>query len=181
MTVLRLYRDDTDPATCEEHTSFAAIVRVAGEAGIQVERWAADRELAPDASPEAVLEAYGDAIARLERERGFATADVIALTPDHPNHAEVRRKFLKEHTHSEDEARFFVDGAGLFTIHAGRSVLALRCEKGDLINVPAGTPHWFDMGPAPRFKCIRLFTDPRGWVAEPTGSDIADRFPRFDA
>jgi 1,2-dihydroxy-3-keto-5-methylthiopentene dioxygenase len=179
MTVLRVYRDDNDPESREEYTSFADIVRVASEAGIRVERWVADRELPPDASPEAILDAYRVAVARIKQERGFATADVVAMTPDHPNHAEVRRKFLQEHTHSEDEARFFVDGSGVFTIHAGPSVLAVQCEKGDLINVPAGTRHWFDMGPAPRFKCIRLFTDTRGWVADFTGSDIADRFPSF--
>lgn len=181
MSILRVYRDDTDPRRHEEYTAFEDIVRVAAEAGIRFERWSADRELSPGASQEEVLSAYGDAVARLMKDRGFVTADVIALTPDQPNHPEIRKKFLSEHTHSEDEARFFVDGAGLFSIHHGQRVYALRCEKGDLINVPAGTRHWFDMGPAPRFKCVRLFSDPKGWVAEFTGSDVAERFPRFDA
>jgi 1,2-dihydroxy-3-keto-5-methylthiopentene dioxygenase len=162
MSILRVYRDDTDPQRCEEYTTFEDIVRVAAEAAIRFERWTADRELPEGASPEEVL-------------------GVIALSPDQPNHPEMRKKFLSEHTHAEDEARFFVDGSGLFSIHHGHRVYALLCEKGDLINVPAGTRHWFDMGPAPRFKCIRLFNDPKGWVAEFTGSDVADRFPRFGA
>jgi 1,2-dihydroxy-3-keto-5-methylthiopentene dioxygenase len=54
------------------------------------------------------------------------------------------------------------------------------CEQGDLISVPDGTTHWFDMGPRPHFTAIRLFTNPEGWVANFTGSDIASRFPRFE-
>jgi 1,2-dihydroxy-3-keto-5-methylthiopentene dioxygenase len=37
------------------------------------------------------------------------------------------------------------------------------------------------MGPQPRFKVIRLFTTPEGWVAQYTGEKIADRFPRLEA
>jgi 1,2-dihydroxy-3-keto-5-methylthiopentene dioxygenase len=40
--------------------------------------------------------------------------------------------------------------------------------------------HWFDMGAAPRFTAIRLFLNPDGWIAQFTGSDIADRFPRLE-
>ncbi len=46
--------------------------------------------------------------------------------------------------------------------------------------MPAKTPHWFDMGPRPRFTAIRLFLSPEGWVAEASGSDIAGRFPLFE-
>ena len=55
------------------------------------------------------------------------------------------------------------------------------CEKDDLISVPAGTRHWFDMGPEPYFVAIRVFTNPAGWVANFTGSDIAAQFPRLEA
>jgi 1,2-dihydroxy-3-keto-5-methylthiopentene dioxygenase len=93
---------------------------------------------------------------------------------------EFRQLFLAEHTHADFEVRFFVDGAGLFYLHVGDRIYAMLCEGGDLISVPAGTTHWFDMGSAPSFKCIRLFTTPEGWKGEFTGSDIAKRFPDFD-
>jgi 1,2-dihydroxy-3-keto-5-methylthiopentene dioxygenase len=48
-----------------------------------------------------------------------------------------------------------------------------------LISVPAGTRHWFDMGPTPRFTAIRLFTTPAGWVANFTGTPIAGGFPSY--
>lgn len=178
MSVLRIFADDSDPRRCEEHGDFAAIARLAAAAGVRFERWRAEQPLSPEATQAEVLAAYRDAVTRLQRECGFVTADVVAVSPETPNHPELRKKFLEEHTHSEDEARFFVDGSGLFCIHHERAVYAFLCEKGDLINVPAGTRHWFDMGPRPRFRCIRLFSDPRGWVASFTGSDVAGRFPR---
>jgi 1,2-dihydroxy-3-keto-5-methylthiopentene dioxygenase len=139
---------------------------------VRFERWPT-----VDVSDEAeVLAAYREPIERLKAERGFVHADVVAMVPDHPLREELRRKFLDEHTHSEDEARFFVAGSGVFFIHHQRRVYALRCDRGDLINVPAGTRHWFDMGTRPSFRCIRWFTNPQGWVAEWTGSPIASRF-----
>jgi 1,2-dihydroxy-3-keto-5-methylthiopentene dioxygenase len=120
-------------------------------------------------------------VARLGQEEGFATVDVIGMTPAHPDRAALRGKFLDEHRHSEDEVRFFVRGEGIFYLHLGERVYAVGCAAGDLMSVPAGTAHWFDMGPAPDFTAIRLFTDPQGWVADMTGSPIAARFPRFEA
>src|SRR5690606_22918470 len=106
--------------------------------------------------------------------------DVISLNADHPDKDALRQKFLSEHTHSEDEVRFFVDGCGLFTLHIDARVYEVLCERGDLISVPAGVAHWFDMGPAPRFVAIRFFNNTEGWVARFTGSTIADRFSRLD-
>ena len=105
----------------------------------------------------------------------------VGVPPDHPDREALRKKFLDEHTHAEDEVRFFVAGSGLFSLHLGTRVYEVLCEQGDLIGVPDGTRHWFDMGPAPSFVAIRLFTNPAGWVAQFTGSDIATRFPRHEA
>ena len=113
------------------------------------------------------------------REEGYRSVDVVSLTPDHPQRAELRQKFLSEHTHAEDEVRFFVAGAGQFTLHIGPRVYDILCEAGDLIGVPDGIRHWFDMSEAPYFVAIRLFTNPEGWGAQFTGDDIAERFPRM--
>jgi 1,2-dihydroxy-3-keto-5-methylthiopentene dioxygenase len=88
--------------------------------------------------------------------------------------------FITEHFHRDFEVRFFVDGRGLFYLHIGDKVYCVLCKKNDLISVPANTSHWFDMGSAPDFKAIRLFTTDEGWVAEFTGSDISGKFPDFD-
>ncbi|WP_437745019.1 cupin domain-containing protein [Sorangium sp. So ce1504] len=180
MSRLRVYRE-SDPTRADEYTTLEDITRVAAEAQIRFERWSAERPLPPGTAQERVLEAYAGPVKQLSEARGFVTADVVSVSPGTPNHAELRRKFLDEHIHTEDEARFFVEGRGLFCIHHGERVLSFLVEKGDLISVPAGTRHWFDMGPEPSFTCIRWFSDPKGWVAEHTGSDIASRFPRLEA
>jgi 1,2-dihydroxy-3-keto-5-methylthiopentene dioxygenase len=148
--------------------------------GIGFERWPARAQLPSAASEEAILAAYAPEIQRVQASGSYPTVDAIRLTPDHPDRETLRRRFLAEHTHSEDEVRFFVEGRGLFCLHIGAEVLQLLCEAEDWIRVPAGTRHWFDMGSAPRFTALRFFDNPNGWVAQFTGDPIAERFPLLD-
>ncbi|MEK1943033.1 MAG: acireductone dioxygenase, partial [Pseudomonas sp.] len=140
----------------EDITSTLAAV------GVRFERWQAVTPLAPGASQDEVIAAYKPQIDKLMAERGYVTVDVISLSDDHPQKAELRAKFLDEHQHAEDEVRFFVAGRGLFTLHIDDYVYAVLCEKNDLISVPAGTRHWFDMSEHPHFIAIRLFNNPEG-------------------
>ena len=177
MTILTIWTEGS-PKTPEIVTRDPAeIAKLLAKHNVKFERWKAEQVLAPGADQDAVLKAYAKEVARLKREGGYLTADVVRLARGTPNTEPMRQKFLSEHTHSEDEVRFFVGGKGLFCLHARGRVFAVLCEKGDLISVPAGMTHWFDMGPEPEFQCIRLFTSPDGWVATFTGSDIASRFP----
>ncbi len=148
--------------------------------GVRFEQWPS-RPLPADADQDAVLAAFAPEVARLRDENGYETADVMRVAPDHPDRAALRTKFLSEHRHSEDEVRFFVEGEGLFTLRDEDRVYAVLCTEGDLISVPAGTRHWFDMGPRPGFTVIRMYIDPAGWVADYTGDPIAERFPRHEA
>lgn len=159
---------------------YDEICAVLGRAGVRFERWEANHPVRAGDDPERILTAYADDIRRLMDAEGYVTADVINLTPDHPDKLALRQKFLSEHTHSEDEVRFFVEGQGLFSLHLGEQVYEVLCTRGDLIGVPAGTPHWFDMGPNPELVAIRLFNNPEGWVANYTGSEIAGRFSRLE-
>lgn len=172
--------DDRDGAVLNEFRDGEGIRRELGAIGVRFERWQAGAELAADAGQEVVLAAYREPVQRLMDEYGFQSVDVVSLNPDHPERETFRNKFLAEHTHGDFEVRFFVAGSGLFYLHVDQRVFLVLCEQGDLISVPANTTHWFDMGAAPYFKCIRLFTTPEGWVANFTGSDIATRFPSMD-
>jgi 1,2-dihydroxy-3-keto-5-methylthiopentene dioxygenase len=158
----------------------AVIAQVLGERGLGFERWQLRPELPPDADSAAVLEAYAEEIARVQARGTYPTVDAIRLGPSHPDRVALRQKFLSEHTHAEDEVRFFVEGRGLFVFHLEGEVLHLLAEQGDFLQVPAGTRHWFDMGSAPRFTAIRFFDNPEGWVATFTGDLIADRYPLLD-
>ncbi len=180
MTQLSVY-PDTKPDQAELVTDdFDAIKARLGEVGVDLERWETDLAIDSSADPEHILKAYASDIERLKREEGYQAVDVVSMVPDHPDKAMFRTKFLAEHTHSEDEVRFFVAGQGLFSLHIDGRVFEVLCGRGDLIRVPANTTHWFDMGPNPEFTAIRLFNNPEGWVANFTGSDIADHFSRLE-
>ena len=179
MSELRIFRDDKPAAPERVLTEGNAIADALGKEGILFERWTADVALAPGDDQAKVLGAYALQIDKLKRANGYQAADVVRMVPDAPNRVEMRKKFLNEHQHSEDEVRFFVEGTGSFYLHLGARVYQVICERDDLISVPDNTKHWFDMGPAPRFTAIRLFTNPEGWVANFTGETIAERFPSF--
>jgi 1,2-dihydroxy-3-keto-5-methylthiopentene dioxygenase len=154
----------------------AEIARALSAIGVRFERWEGV-SVSEGATNEQVLEAYRPWLDKLMGETGAGSADVVSLTPDHPQAAAMREKFLNEHTHSEDEVRFFVRGSGDFVMHVDGKVWDAHCVQGDLISVPARTRHWFDAGERPLFTALRVFTDPSGWVAEFTGTDMAQRFP----
>lgn len=179
MSRLRIFDEARPDAPLQELDEHAAISAVLRPLGVRFERWEAGQSVLPGADQAAVIAAYRADIDRLMGEQGYQSVDVISLAPDHPDRASLRQKFLHEHSHSEDEVRFFVAGSGQFTLHIDHKVYDILCEQGDLIGVPGGTRHWFDMSESPYFVAIRLFTNKDGWVAQPSGDDIAARFPRM--
>ena len=179
-STLRVWNDN-DPSTLLIDTSDGArIAQELSAVGVRFERWATDAELPKGADQQTVLDAYKSSIDKLVDECGYATMDVIRLERGTPNTEPMRKKFLDEHQHSEDEVRFFVEGRGAFYLHLDGRVYQTLCVKGDLISVPAGTKHWFDMGADPEFTAIRLFNNQEGWVANFTGDPIAGGFPKLD-
>lgn len=180
MSRLRLF-NDTDPGTVLLDTrDHATMARELATLGVRFEQWPMNPAVQPGDAPESILDAYRGEVDRLVAENGFRSVDVVSIAPDNPKREEMRAKFLDEHAHKEDEVRFFVAGSGMFTLHVGDKVYEVLCEAGDLISVPDGTTHWFDMGPQPSFVAIRFFTEPDGWVGHFTGTDIAKQFPRYE-
>ena len=179
MSRLAIYDEKRCAQPLSVHTDHADIARELGKVGVRFEQWEAVKPVVPGASQDEVIAAYKSDIDRLMRDEGYQAVDVISLKPDHPDRTTFRQTFLNEHTHAEDEVRFFVAGAGQFTLHIGEKVYEVLCETGDLIGVPDGTRHWFDMSESPYFVAIRLFTNKEGWVANFTGEDIAEKFPRM--
>jgi 1,2-dihydroxy-3-keto-5-methylthiopentene dioxygenase len=158
----------TDPA---EVTSYLA------GAYIEYERWQASRPLADDASAEEVLSAYAEDIATLKARGGYVTADVIDVKPETPNLDAMLAKFSREHWHDEDEVRFIVKGSGIFHIHPKDGpVFAIEVVPGDLIRVPRGTWHWFDLCAERRIRAIRLFQDAAGWTPRYTETGVERQY-----
>ena len=180
MSTLSVYPQSSPEQPNKVLTHAEDISATLAEVGVRFERWPACAAIVAGASPDEVLAAYRPQIERLMGEEGYVTVDVVSLTPEHPQRAELRAKFLQEHSHAENEVRFFVAGRGLFSLHIGEQVFEVLCEKNDLISVPAGVRHWFDMGEKPNFVAIRLFNNPEGWVAHYSGDPIAEQFSRLE-
>lgn len=178
MSALTIYRET---GAFISHTEDPK--RIAAElekAGIIFERWAAPHAISSQMSHAEILAAYKTDIDALIKRGGYTAVDVVNMHPDHPDKTLLREKFLSEHIHKEDEIRFFVSGQGLFTAHVADKVYSILCCQNDLINLPAGTSHWFDMGNHPQFTAIRFFNNPEGWVAHYTGFAIAEHFPLYE-
>ena len=180
MSGLTIFSDAEPQRVLWQSNDEQAIQQQLAQIGVRFERWQADRELGENPEPATVIAAYQQQIDRLVAEKGYQSWDVISMRPDNAQREVLRSKFLSEHTHGEDEVRFFVEGAGLFCLHLDGKIFQILCEKNDLISVPADTRHWFDMGSAPNFTAIRVFDNPEGWVAHFTGDNIADAYPRLD-
>lgn len=181
MTVLYTYADDDGAKAASIAVDADAIRTSLAAIGVSYERWPLQPGIVYGTPPEEILRTYEPMIEALKRQGGYTCADVISLNSDHPDRVALREKFLNEHIHTEDEVRFFVLGRGAFYLHADDKVLVVICEQGDLLRVPKDMRHWFDMGPEPLLVAIRIFTNPEGWVARFTPSDIAGRFPRLEA
>lgn len=179
MSELKIFSENNPSKAKRIETKHSNIAKALSEKGIRFERWTTNQNVIAGDSQEKIISAYKKDIDRLIASDGYQTVDVISLDKNHPQKKEMREKFLSEHTHSENEVRFFVDGEGLFSLHLDHDIFEILCQKGDLISVPANTKHWFDMGPNPNFIAIRLFNNPEGWVANFTGSDIAGNFSRL--
>jgi 1,2-dihydroxy-3-keto-5-methylthiopentene dioxygenase len=145
--------------------------------GIEYERTAPDVPLASDAPADVVLQGYKRKIDELKARGGYVTADVIDVFPHTPNLDVMLNKFNSEHWHDEDEIRFIVEGRGLFHIHPKSGpVFSIEVEAGDLIRVPKGTLHWFDLCTDRRIRAIRLFQDVTGWTPHYTQSGVDKGF-----
>jgi len=177
MSRLTVYTE-ADPQTPILRTEAPdQIAQTLAPIGVRFERWESPVELRPEDDAETILAAYRPYLDELMGTSGAGSADVLKLTPDNPSKDALRAKFLDEHTHTEDEVRFFVHGAGNFIMHVGGRIYDAHCTAGDLISVPAHTKHWFDAGEAPFFTALRIFTDTSGWVPHYTGEKISARFP----
>ncbi len=153
------------PSENRQMTDAAEISNFLKPFGIWYEHWQVAGRLSPTASDADILNEYAPEIEKVKAAGGFLTADVINVHSETPNLDAMLAKFNKEHTHSEDEVRFTVEGKGVFHLHPeGGPVFSVTVESGDMINVPCGMKHWFNLCDDRRIRCIRFFEDVTGWT-----------------
>ena len=145
--------------------------------GIWYEKWPVAGRVDTEATNEEILAAYADEVARIKAKGGFVTADVINVNPETPNVDAICAKFATEHTHSEDEVRFTVKGRGVFHVHPDDGpVFGVTVESGDMINVPKGMKHWFNLCEDKTIRCIRFFEDQAGWTPHYVDDPVNDKY-----
>jgi len=145
--------------------------------GIWYRRFEGTDQLGESPTDQEILEAYKEPIEKLKAEGGYVTADVINIKSETPGLEAMLNRFNKEHFHDEDEVRFIVHGRGLFHIHPpDGEVFSIEVEKGDMIRVPRGTTHWFDLCTDRTIRAIRLFQDVSGWTPHYTESGVDKSF-----
>jgi 1,2-dihydroxy-3-keto-5-methylthiopentene dioxygenase len=167
MGIIRIPEEGRTIADTAEMSAFLA------QYGIEYERWAPASNLGADVSAQVLLDGYASKIDELKARGGYVTADLIDVKPDTPGLDAMLAKFNSEHWHDEDEVRMIVEGRGLFHIHPpNAAVFAIEVEAGDLIRVPKGTHHWFDLCGDRRIRAIRLFQDISGWTPHYTNSGV---------
>lgn len=158
-------------------TDAAEMQQFLSSIDIDYERWQPSQTVSSEASAEEILTAYANDINKLKELGGYVTADIIDVKPTTPGLSEMLAKFKSEHWHDDDEVRFIIEGRGVFHIHPSNGpVTAIQVEAGDLIRVPGGTLHWFDLCEDQRIRAIRLFVDPAGWVPHYTDSGIDSNY-----
>lgn len=186
MTLLHVMPQDAPDTVLLRTRDTDTIAAELAKCSVELRHWPVRGPVAPGTGEDEVLERYRSEVDDLCAREGLKLVDVAQLHPeDSPEWqeraAKARGTFLEEHRHAENEVRFFAHGTGCFYLHIADRVYAVVCEAGDLLSVPAGTTHWFDMGPRPDFCAIRFFEEEDGWVGDFTGDPIAQRFPRLDA
>lgn len=177
-----LVQFDATGAWGETRQGEAAVAEALAALGLAYGRWPL-QVLPEEASLDEVLSRYREELAalqaRLSRQFTLLSVDRVQLHPGTAEWPVLRQKFLAEHTHADAEVRVFLGGQGVFYVRVGDGHVAVLCEAGDWLLVPAGTPHFFDAGEHPELDALRLFSQAEGWLAEPTGV-AAPHLPLLD-
>ncbi|KTC63503.1 acireductone dioxygenase [Pseudomonas fluorescens ABAC62] len=175
MSYVAVYHVESPDTPNKVLTHFDDIAATLAEHGVRFERWQPGpvEKGASDAQMIAACQPQLDAL-------GYCDVAVFSVTSEHQQKDELRARFLDEHRYSEDQARFFIAGQGLSSLHIGDYVYVVRCEKNDLLVIPAGVAHWFDIGENPHLVTLHLFNSAQGAVPAFTGDAIARRFPGLD-
>jgi len=185
MTLLTIWADDQPSTPTLQTPDREVIAAELAAVGVTYRAFPPVAGVDASATSDDVIAAHQGLVDALIAEHGYTLIDVAQIHPEDSDEwrataAGARAKFLNEHTHDEEEIRYFSSGRGVFYLHMDGRVLAMLCTAGDLISVPEMTTHWFDMGTMPDFTAIRFFRTDDGWVGSFTGSDISTRFADAD-
>lgn len=123
---------------------------------------------------EAILTSLDERLERLRILEPLVSRDLLNLHPEAPGTAEHLRRFSGFHTHDDDEGRYVVSGECRFGfVLPGGPQLRLTLHPGDVLRIPAGTEHWFQLTALGQLKAVRLFSHVDDWVTTASTRPIA--------
>lgn len=144
--------------------------------GIDYEQWGLV-ELEDNSDSPAILAAYARQIERIKERGGYTSVDVINVNSLTPGLDEMLARFNREHWHDEDEVRFTVRGRGLFHISpSSHPPVSVEVGPGDMIRVPRGTHHWFNLCGTRQITTVRFFQNKEGWTPHYTHSHLEEKY-----
>ncbi|SDH06501.1 1,2-dihydroxy-3-keto-5-methylthiopentene dioxygenase [Pseudomonas flavescens] len=149
-------------------------------AGIDYSVVDVDAKLQAGAAPDAILAALAGPLEQLKRDHGLGHVEVISVDQRRwPKEGEKPAEPPQEIISDGAQLYLFLAGQGLLSLHVDDYVYALLGERNALVSVPAGTPHWFDLGEFPHCALLRLSSG-SDVAGKPSGDPIAASFPRLE-
>lgn len=180
MSSLSVYHESFPAQPNKVLTHVEDIASTLAAAGIQFERRETLVALKPGASEDEVLAACGAQLDAWMTEFTCTHAEVISLDRRDPEKAARRDALLDEQRRDSEAVHCTLAGSLLVALHIEDYVYAIRCERHDLVRVPAGVAHWVDIGEEPHVLAISLFKDAASVAGASTGSAIAAQYPGLD-
>lgn len=150
------------------------IAATLAEVGVRFEQRVVEGSVRPGASETEVRAGYDALLRGIAGELNLPVQEILSLERDREQAAELNARFANEQFLSADHAWLFLGGRALVSLHIGNEVFAFFGERGDLLSVPKGMPHWVSLGEEAHCLVVRLA--PEGVNAEETGKAISGLF-----
>ena len=102
------------------------------EVGVCFEQWPVMAHLpGTEILENDVFNIYRNEITRVKHSFGYSQVDLATMKPQDAFAVSVRGRYLSEHTHEEDEVRFFLAGKILVYLNINHNIHILECTRGD--------------------------------------------------
>lgn len=139
-----------------------------------------DLKLQPGVTQAQILEALAEPLQQLKRDHDLGHVEVTSIDQRRwPREGDKPADPPQELIAQGPQLYLLLAGQGLLNLHIDEYVFALLAERNALVSVPAGTRHWFDLGEFPHCAMVRLSAG-SALATQPSGDDIAARFPRLE-
>lgn len=103
---------------------------------------------------------YDEDLKKIEDEKGYGHRSEVCCSRKGfgDNYEAMMTKFFEEHLHEYPEIRFIMEGSGFFDVRDKKDEwIRVEVTGGDLIVLPAGMYHRFNLDEKEHLKAMRLF------------------------